>query len=445
MDFLFSGNLLVVDLQKKEIEEEVLSEEFISRYIGGARANIALYEKYREEDPIVFGSGFFTGTPVPASCLGVVTGKSPRTGKIGHSPFNLYAGMELKLSGFDFIVVKGVAAEPLYLWVHDGLADLLDASELWKMDTWALTDELRNIIGEEMVQVLGIGEAGMKGSPAAQININYWASPDQFGFGAKMGEKNLKALALRGLNMLDAADPPEFNDRCLELHNRIKGSKVLPGKGFASFSTLLGGEDISGWLSQLLHRHSGCFACHMSCNTFVKYNESPTEMRSTEVTEPGILFTGLSYLQKLKKGGFTIEECGRILEQVSRLGLDPDVAADALVGEGVSDSKGAKKVLQELISAGEVKSGGWMSEEAAEANGQNIFSSWPPFKAIGEGIEKEWMQINALAYTCGICPVFMLTVPFVDAAALAHLMEPGAEMEMTGEALLEITQEILDH
>ncbi|MCK4783363.1 MAG: hypothetical protein KAV87_06395 [Desulfobacteraceae bacterium] len=101
MENLSSGQYIVIDLESKRTEKEYIEEDFFEENIGGARANAALYRAYAEEDPIVLGTGLLTGTPAPGSALGIITGKSPITGKVCHAPFFLWAGAELKYAGFD--------------------------------------------------------------------------------------------------------------------------------------------------------------------------------------------------------------------------------------------------------------------------------------------------------------------------------------------------------
>jgi aldehyde:ferredoxin oxidoreductase len=141
---MYTEYYLVVDLATGEAEEVELEEEFVEQYVGGAKLNLALYEKYKDEDPIVFGSGLFTSTMVPGSCLGVLTAKSPLTGKVAHAPITWNAGAELKFTGYSFVVVKNKAAEPTYLWLHDEIADFVDASAIWGKDTWEATDSIRD-------------------------------------------------------------------------------------------------------------------------------------------------------------------------------------------------------------------------------------------------------------------------------------------------------------
>ncbi len=103
----YTGNILIADLASGECETEELSQELVEKALGGAAINMELYEQYKDKDPLIIGTGFFTATFFPCSCLAVLTGKSPITGKIGHAPLTWQAGVELKLAGFDFVVILG--------------------------------------------------------------------------------------------------------------------------------------------------------------------------------------------------------------------------------------------------------------------------------------------------------------------------------------------------
>ena len=55
MGNLTSEPLLVIDLDKGDSYEETLNEEFYQSHIGGAAANLALYNKYIDGDPVILG------------------------------------------------------------------------------------------------------------------------------------------------------------------------------------------------------------------------------------------------------------------------------------------------------------------------------------------------------------------------------------------------------
>ena len=178
LENIYSGKILLVDLEQGACEEEDLDEDLIGRAVGGAAVNLELYRKYMDRDPVVLGTGPLTGTFAPSACAGVVTGKSPVTGRVCHVPLVLQTAVEMKLSGFDFLVILGASEKPVRLWLHDELAEVAGAGDLWGKDVWASTDWLRHEHGDDYVQALVIGPAGENGSPLAQFSEGYWGSRD---------------------------------------------------------------------------------------------------------------------------------------------------------------------------------------------------------------------------------------------------------------------------
>lgn len=159
MEYLSSDKILIVDLTKSEVTEEDLSEELVKEKIGGSGITKYLYEQYEQEEPIIIGTGLLTGTLYPASAAGVLTAKSPRTGKIAHVPVTQKVAIELKYSGFDYVVIKGKSEKPVFLWLHDGVADISDASDVWGKDAWQTTDSWRKELGEDIIKTMVIGQA----------------------------------------------------------------------------------------------------------------------------------------------------------------------------------------------------------------------------------------------------------------------------------------------
>ncbi len=161
----YNGTILIVDLDAKSCSTQDLTEELIEKALGGAAINMELYEQYKDREPLILGSGFFTATFAPAACGGVMTAKSPITGKIAHVPFGWQTGVELKLTGFDFVVVLGKAAAPVRLWLHDGLSDINDSADIWGKDVWESTDKMREVYGDDMAQMLRHRQSRRKQKP----------------------------------------------------------------------------------------------------------------------------------------------------------------------------------------------------------------------------------------------------------------------------------------
>lgn len=417
MDSMYYGDVLIVDLNAGKTEQVDFVEA--DEAGPGLVAGLALYDKHKISDPLVFGSGLFAGTPVPGACLGFVVGKSPLSGYPAVSPLGMFAGAEMKLSGFSAVVVKGASAKPVYLWLHDGVADLLDASSLWGMDTWQTTDAIRKDMGEGLIQVISIGPAGEAASRAASFSINYWGSGDSAGLGAVMGARNLKAVALRGLGMLDAEEPGEFYNGALEL------MKSAPAeRGFKGICSGLGVDDIDGWLKPIAHRHRSCFACPSACATFVKYNEPPSVLESEGVEEPGMLVTGAAAAIWLKEGGWDAEAACRAMEAMARAGVDMLRGARELSAKPLADAGEIAAAVKGINGSAEA---GW---PAGEAMDYGLFGPWVPPIAP----RQEWLAANRVGYVLGICPTYLLAGG-IDTGRLFELCGPAAGVELDAAAV----------
>ena len=89
------GKILKVDLSHAKIEDEELSSDLITGYIGGAGINARLfYDLMRDnpprdplspDNPLIFGFGPVVGTSFPCASRFTVTAKSPLTGIFGGS------------------------------------------------------------------------------------------------------------------------------------------------------------------------------------------------------------------------------------------------------------------------------------------------------------------------------------------------------------------------
>jgi aldehyde:ferredoxin oxidoreductase len=142
--------------------------------------------------------GVTTGAPISGQSRMTATAKSPLTGAIGDSQCGGFWPAELKFAGFDAIIVRGKASSPVYLWIHNGKAEIRDASHLWGQVTGDVEKAIRTELGDQKIEVMQIGPAGEKLVRfACLINMCNRAN-GRTGMGAVMGSKNLKAVAVRG-------------------------------------------------------------------------------------------------------------------------------------------------------------------------------------------------------------------------------------------------------
>jgi len=422
MEYLCTGNVLVVDLTKGETKELELKDEWVRTGLGGAGVNLMLHEQFQESDPVVIGTGLLTATAVPGSALAVVSARSPITGRIMHSPLVNFAGTELKLAGFDYLVLHGRAPSPVYLWLHDEIADVLPADKIWGKDTWETVDFVRSEQGEDRIQVISIGPAGEGQGTMAQAVVDYWSEGDKVGFGARLGAMNLKAVGTRGMGELEIADPDATYELCLRLMDSAR--EKVDGKH--GIDSLLPDQDLKN-LADVRHRDSACSGCPWPCRTFAKYNEPPTVLK-VGLKEPGMLIVDASGYVAFLSAGFDAIGAAKLLEKASRLGLEPVTLASRLRGLNLDV---AKARADELARSRTDVSG------VADVKGclrPDVFSPFAPNGGKEEDI--------ALAYLLGICPRYA-ALAGLDANVYSELIATATELEVSGPDLLQMARKLL--
>ena len=434
MEYLSTDKILIIDLSTAEIEENEIDESLVEEKIGGIGITKYLYEKYKDDDPIIIGTGLLTGTTYPASAAGQITAKSPVTGKVSHCPVIYKVGLEIKYSGFDYIVVRGQSKSPVYLWIHDGVADIADAADVWGKDVWETTDSLRSFIGDDLLQTMMIGPAGENGSDYAQVCYNHWNSPDRFGFGKLFGSKNLKGIAFRGMGMIELDKPEDFVERSLEILKEIKKNSFLKKKGIAPMLTALGEEGVEEWLDPVTHRNSADYFTPYATNTGLFLDEDPGLLEESKKAEPGVLVSDIFALLSLKKLGLSAIDAGYVLKACAKYGIDPFAVAEL----------SGKTTSEELI-----QSIGSLNGKIA-TSGSGIFTSWcptgPVFNDFGLSGDDDnttwWERRQAIAMIFGIQPMFALMCPELTEENMLELANIGTGLELTQETLDTVIDDI---
>ncbi|MBN1177364.1 MAG: hypothetical protein JXA51_06755 [Dehalococcoidales bacterium] len=214
----YMGKILRVNLSKRELSEESLGEETLRTYIGGTGLGVKyLYEEvppgvdcFDAENRIMFFAGPMSGTTIGGTGIFSIVSKGPMTNLAGTSQANGYFAAFLKFSGYDGIVVQGKADGWVYLYVHDGTAELRDAEHLHGKDTWETEDTIKKeITGQSSVYTIGPGGENMVCFASIVGDHGHVAAHN--GLGAVMGSKKLKAIvAARGRSKVAVARPEEM-------------------------------------------------------------------------------------------------------------------------------------------------------------------------------------------------------------------------------------------
>ncbi len=302
-----ANRVLFVDLTRGTTRVEDVPPELTRQFVGGRGYNAHLLwrlgqpgrEAYDPEAPLIFGAGALSGTSAPSSGRTTVTGKSPQTGLYFKSSVGGKWGAELAASGYRHIVVTGEAAEPCYLLVGRGGAEMRSARRLWGRGVRETDAAIRAEAGNRPgLQVACIGPAGENGVTYAAVMMSVYNAAARGGAGAIMGRKRLKAIAVPGGEPVDVADPGAFRraartayqavtgDSAAEgLHQYGTAGSVIPSNetyGFPSYNFRMAKFEEAAALSGqalitggYLRRRVACFACPLGCHRFTTIEAGP--------------------------------------------------------------------------------------------------------------------------------------------------------------------------
>ena len=168
MAYGYTGKILVADLTNGTVTVDEHDDAWYRKYMGGAEMamDYILRGAPPKADPLglenvlVFAVGPLTGTAISGQSRMSVNRKSPLSGLIGDAQVGGFFPAELKMAGFDAVVVKGKASSPVYLWIKDGEYELRDASRYWGMGTGVFEDAMMADLGDMKLQTMTIGRAG---------------------------------------------------------------------------------------------------------------------------------------------------------------------------------------------------------------------------------------------------------------------------------------------
>lgn len=343
----WTGKILRVNLSARSVSAEDLCPKMAENYLGarGLGTKILYDELKPGVDPlgpdnkIIFATGPLTGTAATSAGRYNVVTKSPLTGFIAASNSGGYFPAEMKYAGFDAIIVEGVAEEPVYIWVHNGKAEIRSAKHVWGKNTADTTDTLVSET-DPNAKVACIGPAGERLVLFACVVNDKGRAAGRSGVGAVMGSKNLKAIVVRGTGDVKVADPAKFREAVLAAFKKIKESPVtsqgLPTYGTAVLVNVInqhgafptrnfqtgvfeGAEKISGetLAATLLVRKRACFGCPIACGrpSVVKSGKYKGEGEGPEYETIWALGAacGVDNLEAVTKANYLCNE----------LGLDP--------------------------------------------------------------------------------------------------------------------------
>jgi aldehyde:ferredoxin oxidoreductase len=325
---------LMIDLTTGSNAVGTIKNDVIKKYLGGS--GLGAYLLYPElspdldslspEAPLAFITGPLTGTSGPAVARSVICGKSPSTGIWAESNIGGFFGTELRKAGVDVLIVRGRAANPVYLSIQDSHVELRPAGHLWgAADTYQTQETIKEELGQPATRVACIGLAGEQQIPFALILCDHGRVAGRTGLGAVMGSKNLKAIAVRGRGSIHLDNPREYAAIRARVNRELKEDLVsvsmrdfgtstssdlfdyfglMPKKNFST-GALDGTENISGseLAETILSGISACHGCVIACGRKVQLldgiERKGPEYETTVGFGPNLGITDLSFITKM--------------------------------------------------------------------------------------------------------------------------------------------------
>jgi aldehyde:ferredoxin oxidoreductase len=303
----YAGNILRVDLSKAKVNSEPIKREWTEMFVGGkGLAARYLFEELKPntdslspDNVLIFMTGpILAVDPQPAGfSKGVVVTKSPATNTFLDSFFGGNFHAQMKLAGFDGIIIHGRAKRLSYLFLENGDAKIQEVENLRGKGVYETTEFLQKETGIKDLKVAAIGPAGENLVKFACISFERHHQAGRGGAGAVMGSKNLKAVAARGTGKIEVHDPEAFKEFVRETtKNEIMGpahedtrkigtpgylamcneAGILPTRNFQDgvfeFAENIGWDAIK---KNIFLKKNACYRCALACRNVTSIRSGP--------------------------------------------------------------------------------------------------------------------------------------------------------------------------
>src|SRR3990170_3505505 len=221
MRYAETGFDLEIDLSRGSIDRVETDPKLTRLYLGGLGINARILwdrvppetEAFSEDNLLIFSGGLLCGTSAPGCNRTIVTTYSPQTGLMAYSMMGGFWAPELKYAGYDKVIIRGKSPDLVYLWINNDKVEIRDASHLRGKGAIETAECIRAELKDPGIQVSAIGLAGENRVFFASIEQGR-SSASRLGVGAVMGDKGLKAIAVRGTKDVNVARPAEFIAHC---------------------------------------------------------------------------------------------------------------------------------------------------------------------------------------------------------------------------------------
>ncbi len=238
MRYAETGYNLEIDLSRGSIERISTDPKLTELHLGGLGTNAKILwdrvepeiKPFSHDNVLIFSAGLLCGTLAPGANRTIISSISPQNNLMAFSMMGGFWAPELKYAGYDKVIIRGKSPGLVYLWIKNDKVEIRDATHLKGKSTYETIKLIREELNDPQAQVISIGLAGENRVYFASIESDK-SSASRLGLGAVMGDKNLKAIAVRGTRDINIARPAEFMALCNEVLRFIQHrlNNPLPG------------------------------------------------------------------------------------------------------------------------------------------------------------------------------------------------------------------------
>lgn len=275
MSFGWCGQILHVDLTRGLISRDTPDPAETKEIIGARGLAAYLYTRHAAVDAtaesaanaLAFAVSPLTGTLMPNG--GHFSLLTRTAAGMAYANLGGAWGPQLKYAGFDAVVITGQAAKPVYLWIHDGEAEIRSAEALWRESVGATVNALRAATAEK-ARICCIGPAGAAGIPLAALVTDTLTAVAAPGIAPVIAGKNLKAIAVHGTRGIRIAHAGQFLQATQKVRTRTAHT-LLHASGARLCGPVLQVAAVDADREALLSegmRPRGCFGCASIFSTF---------------------------------------------------------------------------------------------------------------------------------------------------------------------------------
>ena len=319
MRYAEMGFNLEIDLATGNIERVETDPKVMETHLGGLGTSVKLHwdrvppevKPFDAENMMIFSSGILNGTPAYAANRSIVTFVSPQSELLAYPMMGGFFSAEMKYAGYDKIILNNKSDKWVYIWVNNDKVEIRDASHLVGRGALETQQLIRDELNEPNAQVAAIGLAGENRCYTASIEQGR-SSASRLGGGAVMGDKKVKAIAVRGTKDVNLARGAEFIQHMEEMRRYIDYRNAHPIPGVMTITAGIGSpqemvETDEKWHTENfmwgnartrrrgfwdefiaqewprvqregIKRLISCFNCPQHCGALISYKDTPRYM-----------------------------------------------------------------------------------------------------------------------------------------------------------------------